>query len=363
MGKPASGTVVWDPAKKVWKGRITLNDGARPWIDAKPGLPHNERGKALANEYIAERAEIARKENLTGAHFLIVRRAKKTAGGVTVVPDETCKQWFARYCDVFEKRGKSVADLGKAWRPWIGPILDDIPIAKVSREKVIEVRDRLTKATLAPEPERIRAKTCMNAWGVLVSAFGRAFSDDDPVFKDVRVGPASQNPALGIKPPVDAEARKNDRRERQSLYPREFCLLMTCSDVDVEWKRLFVVAAYTFLRPEELYGVRWSDIDFDAIEIRIRRSLDLRNGNVKETKTRAGRREVPIHANLLPLLKAMKEEATKDIEHARTFGLPSPFAFPLSSATRARGRPREGSAPGPRGHAGGPRAGLPWGRW
>jgi integrase len=115
---------------------------------------------------------------------------------------------------------------------------------------------------------------------------------------------------------VTTEELNQDRRERQPLYPHEFLRLAHCSAVPCDARRLYVVATYLYCRPQEFYALRWSDVDWSAREVRIRRELDVRSGDEKPgTKSDAGIREVPIHANLMPLLEAMHEE--RDADDAR----------------------------------------------
>ncbi len=62
---------------------------------------------------------------------------------------------------------------------------------------------------------------------------------------------------------------------------------------------LWVVALSTGMRQGELFGLRWSDIEFDPGCITVRRSLDETRGTfmVKETKTKGARRiDLPPHA-------------------------------------------------------------------
>jgi hypothetical protein len=56
------------------------------------------------------------------------------------------------------------------------------------------------------------------------------------------------NPAIGVKPP--------DRRAGRSKtypYPSEALAVFRCAAIEIEWRELHVVAAYTYLRPGELH--------------------------------------------------------------------------------------------------------------
>lgn len=80
-------------------------------------------------------------------------------------------------------------------------------------------------------------------------------------------------------------------------------------------KRIYALAVFLYVRPQEFYSLRWTDVDWQAREIRIRRKLDVRTGEEKPgSKSDAGIREVPIHPNLMPLLEAMHKERSDDGE-------------------------------------------------
>jgi integrase len=56
----------------------------------------------------------------------------------------------------------------------------------------------------------------------------------------------------------------------------------------------------------ELDPFTWGDVDTKAKVITISKSHDDQTGETKAPKTDAGRRIVPIHENLLPLLERLK---------------------------------------------------------
>ena len=307
MPRARTGSVVWDEGAKRWKGRITVADG-RPWIPCPPEFPRNERGEQRAREWIAEKSEIAKREGLNVADFGIEPRRTKLP---EAPKGEDWNAWHARYLEVHERLGKSTRDMRGAARKWVGDRLGATPMLAIRREDIIGVRDAMTAAVLA---EEISAKRAMNLWSDLVtSPHSRAFTDDDPRYSSVRVGPASANPATNVKPPVTKEQLDADRRDRQPIYPHEFAKLVACREISIEARRIYVLATYLYLRPQELYALRWTDIDWAAREVRIRRKLDVRTGEEKPgTKSDAGVREVPIHENLLPLLRAMHDEREGD---------------------------------------------------
>jgi len=311
MARKLKGSVAYDLVRKIWRARITLSDGARPWIDVPGDLPNNERGELRAKEWAEEKAKTAREKAMVAADFGMRRRKKRAPASDKPSADESYDAWHARYLKVHERLGRSVRDMRGSGEKWVGSKLGSTPMRSLKREDIVRVRDAISAAVLAGE---IGAKRAMNIWSDLVVApFSRGFTDDDPHYAEVRLGPSTSNPAANVKPPVTREQLDADRRERQPMFPREFSQLVSCPEIPIRARRLYVLAAYLYLRPQELYALRWTDVDWEAREVRIRRKLDVRSGKEKAgTKSEAGIREVPIHPSLFPLLRAMHEERTAD---------------------------------------------------
>lgn len=74
---------------------------------------------------------------------------------------------------------------------------------------------------------------------------------------------------------------------------------------------------YAGLRPNETAALLWKDIDFEANEIHIYKALESGTAAVKDPKTKAGFRDVPIHKELLPLLLAAKGEPFEPVFKTR----------------------------------------------
>lgn len=304
MARPATGSPRWNPTEKRWEVRISLPGVGRPPAPLD-GIPPCLDGTPLAKGHSCTSCDRARRV------AKLVSDKARAAGAVPRGSGECWNEWFDRYIEVHERMGKLARGMSGASRQWIAPTMGTVPMTALRREHVVQVRDGLTRAVLA---EKVSSKRAMNVWSACVVApMSRAFHDDDPRYTEVRVGPADANPAIGIKPPVTKQQLDEDRRERQPLYPTEFVQLMSCPRVPLAAKRIYAVATFLYTRPQELYALRFSDINWEAGEVRIRRKLDVRTGEEKAgTKSEAGIREVPIHENLMPLLEAMRVEAKDD---------------------------------------------------
>lgn len=302
MGRPATGAPRWNAAQGYWEARVSIPGQERKPIPMrgipKCASPEPSSPTTCACENCARARRVAK---------LMSDKARRE-GRVPEQSGETWNEWHPRYLDVHDRLGKLTHGMKSAGETWIGSRFGTTPMGATTREQIVAIRDAMTKAVLE---KKISAKRAMNLWsGLVVAPFSRAFSDDDPRYSSVRVGPASANPTINIKPPVTKEDLDEDRRERQPLYPHEWLRMLHSPDVPLDAKRIYALALYLYPRPQEFYALRWTDVDWEAREVRVRRKLDVRTGEEKPgTKSDAGIREIPIHENLLPLLHAMHEEA------------------------------------------------------
>ncbi len=314
--KNGSGTVGWDSEKRVWRGRISLGDGARPWIDAPANLPHNARGEQRAREYVRERAQIAKDEGLTGADFGLVPRKPRSAPP----PDasESCDDYFDRLMKAAREAGQTDVEKKRSrWKKWISPVIGPRPIASITPDDVEDVRDALDRAiekwkrdggaTASKIGKAISGKTAMNAWSALTSTFRAATTGKR---RELRVLAGKPNPCAGIEPPGDESSRAV--RRKTFLFPKEAAALLAKKDVPIAWREVYAIALYAYLRPGELRVLTWADVDLDARVIHVTKAWDYEDQRIKPPKTRNGVRRVPIEPALVPLLARMKKDAGDD---------------------------------------------------
>lgn len=297
MGREATGTIEYVDAKPGeaqgrWKVRISLLDGARPWITCDPS-PKSPQTEARAREKAAHWSERARRERLTAAGFGLVAPLVKTRARA----EENVAEWSVRWLAEREARGlTSVGEDRSRLRLHVLPHIGEIPIRKVAKldlERLVQTID-----------DRVRAgelgwKTALHAWSLVSSMFRDAAAS-----KRLNLRVRDDNPAAGVAAPD-----KGANKAKVYLYPSEFSKLVACAEVPLEWRRLFAVAVYTYARAGELRALTWGeDVDLERGVIHIHRSADRNTGKESTTKTEQSRR-IPIEAELLPLLTAMREEA------------------------------------------------------
>ncbi len=301
-GRPPTGCPKWNPEKCLWEARVLMPSGARRPV-ALTGIPEHDVERAHA---VAKAVAIRHHEG----------------GYVGAAAGETVNEWFARYYKAAERgdvgrknRGApqvSARDRERRFLYWISPLIGTKPMATIGADELrlvvrkldeaIRVRERFY-AEASPEEQRAKgrrpglsAKAARNIWGECTGAFREACTSKIDALR-VR----GEDPTRGVQPPTTT-----GDRDQAALYPSELLALLGAPSTVVPLYRraLYAVAAYTGLRVGELRGLTPESIDGEHGVIVVRRQR--RGGkSLARTKTRAGRRQVPIEEALVPLLEAL----------------------------------------------------------
>jgi integrase len=310
-GPKSQGSVEWGrraDGTRYARARIRLADGSRERVDvpakysvAAGGASADERATLYAR-YIQER-EDKTGELLAAKKQREAAKAKSEAG-----PSETCDKYFRRHSAARESDG--VRDVRKErtiWGKWISPRIGGRPVAEVTRDEIESIRDVLDGQVRQRLKDGLGAgisgATAQNVWTVVRTLFKEAVASRDRTLR-MRV----DDPTVGHKAPL-----KTPKREKTFVYPAEFSKLLACEDVPRQWREVYAVAAYTYVRPEELQALTWKDVDFEAGTIHVSKAISARDGKPKPLpKTRNAVRSVPIEPTLRPLLKRMYDGRSAD---------------------------------------------------
>lgn len=109
-----------------------------------------------------------------------------------------------------------------------------------------------------------------------------------------------------VKNPCDAaNPPKMDTKEKRALNPDRAHVLIAMLDEKDDRECAYLLAITMGLRRGEICGLSWGDIDFERGIVDISHSFDTL-GNLKETKTKAGMRLLPLPENVSEALKEHK---------------------------------------------------------
>lgn len=319
---PAKRTGTLEPLRDAsgrayFAGKIRLEDGSRTRVE----IPEEKRyAEKTARRYLAWAQE---QEDKLHTHYLakLAGPAKREAA-IAGAAGETCDAWYARYHAYQRDLGQTDADTKRTrWNKWIAPTIGPKAMALVTRSDVEDIRDALDVAIDAwktsggksrgKKGRAVSGKAAMNVWSALTSSFKAATSSKR---RDLRTLDGKPNPCHGVEPPGDRDSRK--ARRKTFLYPREAAALLACAEVPWDWREVYAIAFYTYVRPGELRVLTWADVNLDAMHLSITKAWDYQakddEPKIKAPKSRNGVRTVPIDVSLLPLLTRMKKDAGDD---------------------------------------------------
>lgn len=184
---------------------------------------------------------------------------------INIVDEKTTlDEWYKKWIDIHKYnviRINTKCHYDSVYRKHISPTLGSIPISQITQLQIKGVIKKLHKANYGYETQnRVRI--------MLLDMFDKAMIDNFVL----------RNPCKGLRIQKDRnfERRVLTRDEQMDFYE---CCKGTFYD------NLFVVAVNTGLRPGELCGLKWSDINFNKMEISVERTLLYQKLDGDEQKT------------------------------------------------------------------------------
>jgi len=111
---------------------------------------------------------------------------------------------------------------------------------------------------------------------------------------------------IARNPARDADAPKRDTPPKSALTDMEMRVLLAMLPTDCACAVAVALAATTGLRRGELCALRWENVDLQNGVLEAARAAR-KDGSIKDTKTRAGRRAVPLPDAAISTLRAWRK--------------------------------------------------------
>lgn len=143
--------------------------------------------------------------------------------------------------------------------------------------------------------------TAVKLYNILNGVFEMTFLDDS----------IPMNPMLKVKRPAPRKGEQVQEEGEKALTAQELAHVLSCAAQEpLKWRAYINLAADTGGRRGELCGLWWSDIDWSAGTVTIRRNLQYTaQAGVFETSPKNGKaRSVDIGPETLSLLKQLQQE-------------------------------------------------------
>lgn len=174
------------------------------------------------------------------------------------------------------------------------PVLGDVLLVEVSPAMISKLLIDFQRAGYAHA-------TTVKLYNILNGIFEMAFLDDS----------IPMNPMLKVKRPAPRKDEQPKEESDKAYTVQELSYILSCAAQEpLQWQTYISLAADTGLRRGECCGLQWSDIDFKAGTVTVRRNLQYTTAaGVYATSPKNGKvRVVDVGPDTLALLKQLREK-------------------------------------------------------
>lgn len=174
------------------------------------------------------------------------------------------------------------------------PVLGDVLLVEVSPAMISKLLIDFQRGGYAHA-------TTVKLYNILNGIFEMAFLDDS----------IPMNPMLKVKRPAPRKDEQPKEESDKAYTVQELSYILSCAAQEpLQWQTYISLAADTGLRRGECCGLQWSDIDFKAGAVTVRRNLQYTAAaGVYATSPKNGKvRVVDVGPDTLALLKQLREK-------------------------------------------------------
>lgn len=174
------------------------------------------------------------------------------------------------------------------------PVLGDVLLVEVSPAMI-------SKLLIDSQRAGYAHATTVKLYNILNGIFEMAFLDDS----------IPMNPMLRVKRPAPRKDEQPKEESDKAYTVQELSYILSCAAQEpLQWQTYISLAADTGLRRGECCGLQWSDIDFKAGAVTVRRNLQYTAAaGVYATSPKNGKvRVVDVGPDTLALLKQLREK-------------------------------------------------------
>lgn len=236
--------------------------------------------------YNGKKYEATGKTELEAMTKLAEKLAAAKRGEETVGGSMTVNAWFRQWLELYkEPKGLTQKSLGMYTEKYNGYIKPRIGTMKLKDVKDVHLQRILNEQSGMSyyHVEKVRR--------VIRELFSRA----------------RKSRLIAYDPSEDLQLPGASKGSHRSITEDERAVILKVAETHPSGLWILTLL-YTGMRPGETAALNWADIDFKDQEIHVHAALESGSNRIKAPKTKAGERDIPIHALLLPrLLKAQGE--------------------------------------------------------
>lgn len=202
-----------------------------------------------------------------------------------VTISDAAKLWIAR-CELEQLERATLHSYRGHVKNHIEPKMGHLLLTELS---AVHVRDFLD--AMLRDSTRAMAKKCLTTLRSIISAAQERGLVQHNVARDVKL-------------------RRSERHDPDRVFPTKDEIKALIANAPPKHQPIIMTALLTGMRMSELRGLTWNAIDFERSIITVRKRAD-RYCEMGNTKSKAGRREIPMGPGLAKVLKAWKPVCPK----------------------------------------------------
>jgi len=203
----------------------------------------------------------------------------------TVTISDAAKLWIAR-CELEQLERATMHSYRGHVRNHIEPKIGHLLLTELS---AVDVRDFLD--AMLRDSTRAMAKKCLTTLRSIISAAQERGLVQHNVARDVKL-------------------RRSERHDPDRVFPTKAEIKALIANASARHQPLIMTALLTGMRMSELRGLTWDAIDFNRSIITVRKRAD-RYCDMGNTKSKSGRRDIPMGPGLAKVLKSWKVACPK----------------------------------------------------
>jgi len=290
MSRSRVGTIEW--RKDHYRVRISLPDGTRPWIHLDPGL-----SETMAREKAAGLTEKAWKKDAS----YTPKRGQKMVRPVASTIKAISEPWLEII--------NTDRDLAPATKAMYKTHAKNHVVPDLGKLKPVELTSGVLRRWIRELCEKYAPSTVRNIFNTVSRMVDDAMGEE---WIDLPANPTRHPKVRAALPAVEAPEDVRHFTGVQALT------LIQARTTPVERQVRYVVGFTSGIRDGELSALKWNSIveEHGVFGFMVTRSLAIVGPNgfatEKNTKTRAGRRFIPLHSEATRRLKQWKTEGWKE---------------------------------------------------
>lgn len=231
-----------------------------------------------------------------------VQQGIHTAASASKTVEEAWQLWMAD-CEANNLEFGTIRQRRQHLKHHVTPFINRVRLADLTTPLVYDFDAKLREAERSIA---MRRKVLTNLKTMLTFAQGR--------------GLVAQNVARGVRIRADNRQDESGPKRAGVDFPTMAELNTLIENASGRWRPFIITAIFTGMRMSELRGLPWSDVDLETGQIHVRQRADAWR-KIGPTKSKAGKRDIPLPPLVVNTLKQWRDECPKgDLVFPNTLG-------------------------------------------